>query len=50
MQDIKSVINCCYSLLQNRIVISPYSFTMWQFFIALAVLGLVVWFVSKIFD
>lgn len=50
MNDIKAVISCAMGLLNYRITFAPYSFTFLQFWTAVAILGLIVWFFSKIFD
>ena len=48
MTDIKNVINFVYELLQLRVSFSPFSFTLWQYFLALFMAALAVWFFKHI--
>lgn len=48
MSDIKLLINACLSILNTKLTFAPYSFTILQAFIALAVLSIIIYFVQKI--
>lgn len=50
MNDIKVVIDCSMQLLNYRITFLPFSFTLLEFWTAVAVLGICMWFITKIFD
>lgn len=50
MNNIKAVMDCCIAIMNYRITIEPYTFSFLQFYVALAVLALLAWFFSKLFD
>ena len=50
MDSIRSVLLFCVKLLNTRLSFSPFSFTVYQYFLALAVLGLAVWFFKRLFS
>ena len=48
MANIKYVLNFCIDLLNTRLSFSPFSFTIYQYFLAMLVMAVVVSFVLKI--
>lgn len=50
MAVFQSVIMKCVELLNMNLTFSPYSFTFGQAFLALACLGIVISFISRLFD
>ncbi len=50
MNNIISVMNYSYQLLQLRLSFAPFSFTVWQFMLAILILGIAVEFFVDVFN